>query len=53
MLYEVITGIGTVIYIKLKDDEVEDYTSKYRVETIVKKYSNHIAYPIFLNYSEA
>ncbi len=45
-------GIGTVIYIKLKDDEVEDYTSKYRVETIVKKYSNHIAYPIFLNYSE-
>jgi molecular chaperone HtpG len=45
-------GIGTVIYIKLKDDEVDDYTSKYRVETIVKKYSNHIAYPIFLNYSE-
>ncbi|QKF81566.1 molecular chaperone HtpG [Halarcobacter ebronensis] len=43
---------GTVIYIKLKDDEVDDYTSKYRVETIVKKYSNHIAYPIFLNYSE-
>ncbi|XOB63372.1 molecular chaperone HtpG [Campylobacterota bacterium DY0563] len=43
---------GTVIYIKLKDDEVEDYTSKHRVETIVKKYSNHIAYPIFLNFSE-
>ena len=43
---------GTVIYIKLKDDEVDDYTSKYRVETVVKKYSNHIAYPIFLNYSE-
>ncbi|WP_320033520.1 molecular chaperone HtpG [Halarcobacter sp.] len=43
---------GTVIYIKLKDEEVEDYTSKYRVETIVKKYSNHIAYPIFLNFSE-
>ncbi|WP_321314862.1 molecular chaperone HtpG [Halarcobacter sp.] len=43
---------GTVIYIKLKDDEVEDYTSKYRVETIIKKYSNHIAYPIFLNFSE-
>ena len=43
---------GTVIYIKLKDEEVEDYTSKHRVESIVKKYSNHIAYPIFLNYSE-
>ncbi len=43
---------GTVIYIKLKDEEKSDYTSKHRVETIVKKYSNHIAYPIFLNYSE-
>ena len=44
---------GTVIYIKLKDDdEAKDFNSKYRVETIVKKYSNHIAYPIFLNYSE-
>ncbi len=43
---------GTVIYIKLKEDEVSDYTSKHRVESIVKKYSNHIAYPIFLNYSE-
>jgi molecular chaperone HtpG len=43
---------GTVIYIKLKDDEVSDYTSKYKVQEIVKKYSNHIAYPIFLNYSE-
>jgi len=43
---------GTVIYIKLKDDEVEDYTSKYRVETVIKKYSNHIAYPINLAYTE-
>jgi len=43
---------GTVIYIKLKEEEKSDYTSKHRIETIVKKYSNHIAYPIFLNYSE-
>jgi len=43
---------GTVIYIKLKEDALEDYTSKTRVETIVKKYSNHIAYPIFANWSE-
>jgi len=44
---------GTVIYIKLKDDEeAKEFNSKFRVETIVKKYSNHIAYPIFLNYSE-
>lgn len=43
---------GTVIYIKLKDDEVEDFTSRFRIENIIKKYSNHIAYPIFLNYKE-
>ena len=43
---------GTVIYIKLKDDEVEEFASKHRIKNIVGKYSNHIAYPIFLNYSE-
>jgi molecular chaperone HtpG len=43
---------GTVIYIKLKDEEVEEFASKYRIQNIVGKYSNHIAYPIFLNYSE-
>ncbi|MDY0180476.1 molecular chaperone HtpG [Aliarcobacter skirrowii] len=43
---------GTVIYIKLKDDEVSEFASKYRIKNIVEKYSNHIAYPIFLNYEE-
>ncbi len=43
---------GTVIYIKLKDDEVNEFASKYRIKNIVEKYSNHIAYPIFLNYDE-
>lgn len=43
---------GTVIYIKLKDDEVSEFASKHRIQNIVTKYSNHIAYPIFLNYSE-
>ena len=43
---------GTVIYIKLKDEEAEEFASKPRIENIVKKYSDHIAYPIFLNYSE-
>ena len=42
---------GTVIYIKLKEDEKE-FLDKWRVEEVVKKYSNHIAYPIILNYSE-
>ena len=42
---------GTVIYIKLKEDEKE-FLDKWRTQEIVKKYSNHIAYPIMLNYSE-
>ena len=42
---------GTVIYIKLKDDEKE-FLDPWRIKEIVKKYSNHIAYPIMLNYAE-
>jgi len=43
---------GTVIYIKLKEEEISEFVSKPRIETIVKKYSNHIAYPIFLIFPE-
>ncbi|CAA6820487.1 MAG: Chaperone protein HtpG [uncultured Sulfurovum sp.] len=42
---------GTIIYIKLKDDEKE-FLDKWRVQEVVKKYSNHIAYPIMMNFSE-
>ena len=42
---------GTIMYIKLKDEEKE-FLEKTRVETIVKKYSDHIAYPIMMNYTE-
>ena len=42
---------GTIIYIKLKEEEKE-FLDKWRVQEVVKKYSNHIAYPIMLNYSE-
>jgi len=41
---------GTVIYIKLKEEEKE-FLDKWRVQEVIKKYSNHIAYPIMLNYS--
>ncbi len=44
-------AMGTVIYIKLKDDEKE-FASPWRIKEIVKKYSNHIAYPIILNFKE-
>ena len=43
---------GTVIYIKLKDEEAEEFATKERIKTIVGKYSNHIAYPIYLSYKE-
>lgn len=36
---------GTQITLYLKDDEFLD---SYRLESIIKKYSNHIPYPIFL-----
>ncbi|MBU1668745.1 molecular chaperone HtpG [bacterium] len=42
---------GTIVYIKLNDDEKE-FLSKWRVEEVVKKYSNHIAYPIMMHFSE-
>jgi len=42
---------GTVIYIKLKKEELE-FLDKARVQEVVKKYSNHIAYPIMMNFSE-
>ena len=42
---------GTVIYIKLKEDEKE-FLDKWRIQEIVKKYSNHIAYPIMLHFEE-
>jgi len=42
---------GTIIYIKLKEEEKE-FLSKWKTQEVVKKYSNHIAYPIMLNYAE-
>ena len=43
---------GTVVYIKLKDEEFEEFCDKFRIKNIVSKYSNHISYPINLNYQE-
>ena len=42
---------GTVVYIKLKEDEKE-FLDKWRTQEVIKKYSNHIAYPIMLNYED-
>ncbi|RKV97384.1 MAG: molecular chaperone HtpG [Campylobacter sp.] len=40
---------GTSITLYLKDDE---FAESYRIENIVKKYSNHIPYPIFADKEE-
>lgn len=40
---------GTKITLYLKDDEFLD---EYRLENIIKKYSNHIPYPIFMDKSQ-
>ncbi|QKF64780.1 molecular chaperone HtpG [Campylobacter corcagiensis] len=40
---------GTQITLHMKDDE---FLNEYRIENIIKKYSNHIAYPIFMDKEE-
>lgn len=44
-------GQGSEIKLYLKDDERE-FTSRWRIEEIIKKYSDHIPFPIFLHYTE-
>ncbi|MGE4418553.1 MAG: molecular chaperone HtpG [Sulfurimonas sp.] len=41
-------GHGTEIVMYLNDDEGE-FLENYRVENIIKKYSNHIPFPIFMD----
>ncbi len=41
-------GHGTTIVMHLKDDE-DEFLEEHRIETIVKKYSNHIPFPIFMD----
>ena len=41
-------GHGTQIVMYLNDDE-EEFLEVHRVDTIVKKYSNHIPFPIFMD----
>ena len=41
-------GQGSEIKLYLKDDEKE-FTSRWRIEEIIKKYSDHIPFPIFLH----
>lgn len=42
---------GTTIIIHI-NDEGKEYTSKWSIEGIIKKYSNHIPFPIFLEHEK-
>ena len=42
---------GTTIILHL-NDEGEEYANRWQVEQLVKKYSDHIAFPIFLEYDD-
>ncbi len=42
-------SFGTQIILHLKDDE---YCESFRIDGIIKKYSNHISYPIFMDMDE-
>jgi len=41
-------GHGTTIVMHLNDDESE-FLESYRIENVIKKYSNHIPFPIFMD----
>jgi len=42
---------GTTITLYL-NDEGKEFANRWQIENLVKRYSNHIAYPIYLDYDE-
>lgn len=49
--YGLDTGHGTAIVMHLNDED-KNYASRWQVEDIVKRYSDHIAFPIYLHYEQ-
>lgn len=45
-------SFGTTVLLHLNDDGKE-YASSWRLQEIVKRYSNHIAFPIFMTYDKS
>ena len=45
------TGAGTTVTLQLNDAGAE-FASRWQIDSLVKKYSNHIPYPIHLHYVE-
>jgi molecular chaperone HtpG len=44
-------GQGTTIVLHLNEDGTE-YANRWELQQLVKKYSDHVAYPIFLSYDQ-
>jgi molecular chaperone HtpG len=44
-------GAGTTVILHL-NEAGREYADRYRIEGIIRKYSNHIAFPIHLHYQE-
>jgi molecular chaperone HtpG len=44
---------GTTVLIHFNEEEGAQYANSWRLQDIVKKYSNHIAFPIFLTYDKS
>jgi len=42
---------GTIVTLHL-NEEGQEYASRWSVEEVIKKYSNHIAFPIYLHYTK-
>ena len=42
---------GTIITVFL-NDEGQEYTNRWSIDSVIKKYSDHIAFPIELHYTE-
>ena len=42
---------GTTVILRLTDEGVE-YANRWSIEDIIKRYSNHVAFPIYLTYEE-
>ena len=49
--YGLDTANGTAVIMYLNDED-SSYASRWKVEDIVKRYSDHIAFPIFLHYDQ-
>ncbi|MBN1698076.1 MAG: molecular chaperone HtpG [Spirochaetales bacterium] len=45
------TGTGTTVTLFL-NDEGKEYANRWQIENVIKKYSNHIPFPIYLHYEE-